>query len=47
MTANALVGDREKYISQGMDDYVSKPVRVNELVEALQKSHLYLQGQIG
>ena len=41
MTANALAGDREKYLSHGMDDYVSKPVRVHELVEALEQSHSY------
>ncbi|MCP4421116.1 MAG: response regulator [Chloroflexi bacterium] len=37
MTANALAGDREKYLGYGMNDYVSKPVRVNELVRALQQ----------
>jgi PAS domain S-box-containing protein len=35
MTANALAGDKEKYLSSGMDDYVSKPVRIEKLVEAL------------
>ena len=43
MTANALVGDREKYIGLGMNDYVSKPVHVNALTEALQKSFTYSQ----
>jgi CheY-like chemotaxis protein len=37
MTANALQGDREQCLAAGMSDYVSKPIRVDELVSALSK----------
>jgi CheY-like chemotaxis protein len=36
MTANAMQGDREMCIAAGMDDYVTKPIRVDQLVEALE-----------
>ena len=43
MTAGAMVGDRERCLAAGMDDYVAKPVRQAELVAAI--SHWTRSGE--
>jgi len=39
ITAYALKGDKEKFLSKGMDDYIPKPVDINNLNEILNKIH--------
>ncbi|OEH84944.1 hypothetical protein BHU72_07060 [Desulfuribacillus stibiiarsenatis] len=36
MTANAMAGDKEKYLAIGMDDYVSKPIETQELYRVVE-----------
>jgi PAS domain S-box-containing protein len=38
MTANAMESDRQECLNAGMDDYISKPIRVDELVRVLNQS---------
>ena len=37
MTAHAMPGDRDRYLSEGMDDYLAKPVELKHLAEVLAK----------
>ncbi len=37
MTANAISGDRQKCIQAGMDDYISKPFRIDEFTKMIEK----------
>lgn len=37
MTANAMIGDKEKYLASGLDGYISKPISKNEIEVILQK----------
>jgi signal transduction histidine kinase/DNA-binding response OmpR family regulator len=40
MTANVLEGDRDKCLAAGMDDYISKPICLDELIQALNKCQI-------
>jgi signal transduction histidine kinase/CheY-like chemotaxis protein/HPt (histidine-containing phosphotransfer) domain-containing protein len=37
MTAHAMKGDRERCLASGMDEYVAKPIRLAELIEAIRQ----------
>lgn len=37
LTAFAMVGDRDRILAAGCDDYISKPIRYKEFLESVQK----------
>jgi len=42
LTANALKGDKEKFLSVGMDEYLTKPIKEDLLLEMLEKFNINL-----
>jgi len=46
MTANSMQGDREECLRAGMDDYISKPVHLEELVIILEKWALQVKDRV-
>ncbi|MDX2471284.1 MAG: PAS domain S-box protein [SAR324 cluster bacterium] len=46
MTANAMVGDRERYLSAGMDQYLSKPIHPNDIQELIETLGKNLQNRL-
>lgn len=45
MTANAMTGDKEACLEAGMDDYISKPIKFEVLIETLEKWGLHLNNK--
>lgn len=39
MTAHAMIGDRERFLSAGMDDYLAKPIQMGELCALLERQY--------
>ncbi len=51
LTANALKGDRERFLDEGLDEYISKPINMSELIYILNKfmkdkAHLEIESAV-
>lgn len=47
LTANAMVGDRERCLEAGMDDFLTKPLELQALEAALNRAVTYRQAALG
>ena len=45
LTANVLKGDREKFLNDGLDDYLPKPIVQKDILELLHSYHIPLKGE--
>jgi CheY-like chemotaxis protein len=46
MTANAMEGDREECIASGMNDYMSKPIKLEEMIAMIKKWAVYIRQKV-
>ena len=46
LTANAMTGDRERFVSAGMDEYLTKPVNIPKLTAILGEFLSYEKGNV-
>ena len=47
VTANAMGGDRERCLAAGMNDYISKPLKVDQVKAAIDRGRAALKGSQG
>lgn len=45
ITANAMQGDRDMCLDAGMNDYITKPIRIEKMIESLETASSSLRGQ--
>jgi CheY-like chemotaxis protein len=45
MTANAMSNDRDECLQNGMNDYISKPLHMNEVISKLKNAAEYCSGK--